>query len=49
MDDYKEVDFHTYCQTCKHQSKKGTDEPCNGCLDNPLNIDSCKPMRWEGK
>lgn len=44
---YKEVHFHKYCETCKHRNVKNEDEPCNECLDHPLNLYSHKPVNWE--
>lgn len=52
MDDdkvYKEVDFKTYCQTCKYKDLGETDDPCSECMDNSLNLESRKPIKWEDK
>lgn len=52
MDDdrvYKEVDFKTYCQTCKYKDLRETDDPCSECMDNSLNLESRKPIKWEDK
>lgn len=46
-DGYKEVYFHEFCKTCKHKEVKNTEEPCNECLDNPTNLYSHKPVKWE--
>lgn len=46
---YKEVYFHKYCESCKHKGLKDTDEPCNECLDNPVNLYSHKPVKYEEK
>lgn len=46
-EDYKEVYFHEYCETCSHRSKANTEEPCNECLDNPINLYSHKPVKYE--
>lgn len=45
--DYFIVDFKTYCKTCKHKDKADMDEPCDLCLDNPTNLHSQKPIKWE--
>lgn len=42
-----EARFDIYCKTCKFQKIKETDEPCNECLTNPVNIDSRKPTRYQ--
>lgn len=50
MDDiYKEVYFGEYCKKCKHFDKMEEEEPCHQCLEEPVNLDSHKPVRFEGK
>lgn len=49
MDEYKEVYFDKYCKTCKYKKKKDTEEPCDECLDNPINLNSHRPVNWEEK
>ena len=46
---YKEVYFHEYCKSCKHEKVKDKDEPCNECLSEPTNLDSHKPVKYEKK
>lgn len=46
---YKEVYFHMYCETCKHKEVEDIKEPCNECLDNPVNLYSHKPVKYEEK
>ena len=46
---YKEVYFDQYCKTCKHEGLKDNEEPCNECLDNPANLHSHKPVKYEEK
>lgn len=43
---YKEVHYHAYCNTCKYREVKDTDEPCNECLSEPVNLYSHKPIKW---
>lgn len=45
----KIVDFHEYCGSCKHCDESEQAEPCCDCLDEPVNIDSHKPVFWEKK
>ena len=47
--EYKEVYFDQYCKSCAHKEKKDTDAPCDECLDNPINLYSHKPVKWEAK
>lgn len=46
---YKEVHFHEYCESCVHKQLKDIEEPCNECLDNPVNLYSHKPVKYEEK
>lgn len=46
-DDYREVDFHKYCETCKHKEVEEVEDPCNECLDEPYNEHTGKPIKWE--
>ena len=43
------VEFDKYCETCKFRDKndKKGEEPCNDCLDNPINQDSRKPVNYK--
>lgn len=45
--EYKEVYYHQYCKLCKHKDVKDIEEPCNECLDNPINQHSHKPVKFE--
>lgn len=47
--DYKEVYFYKYCETCKHSGNKETDDPCYDCLSEPVNLNSHKPVYWESQ
>lgn len=44
----KFVEFDKYCSTCKYKDCKDTkgEEPCNECLDNPINDYSKKPINY---
>lgn len=46
---YKIVEFDKYCKTCKHSKVKDNEEPCDECLDNPVNVNSHRPVNWEEK
>lgn len=43
----KEVYF-TYCNTCDHKQVLEKDEPCNECLNNPVNEFSHFPVNYSG-
>ena len=49
QEDYKEVYFEWYCPECKHALLGLHEEPCNECLDNPVNLYSHKPVKFEEK
>lgn len=44
---YKIVNFHKYCLTCKHREVKDTEEPCAECVSCPARVDSRKPINYE--
>lgn len=46
---YKEIRFDIYCETCKHNGLDEKCDPCNECLEEPMNLYSEKPVRWEEK
>lgn len=50
-EEYEEVYFHDYCPKCKYLKVDDTKgkEPCNECLDNPVNLYSHKPVNFEAK
>lgn len=43
------VEFDKYCDICKHKDCKDIEgeEPCNECLQNPVNLESRKPIKFE--
>lgn len=45
----KMVWFNGYCQKCKYLNKKENEEPCDECLEHPINEDSHKPVKFEDK
>ena len=44
----KFVNFE-WCKSCKHKDKAEDEEPCRDCLDEPTNLHSEKPVKWEEK
>ena len=46
---YKEVYFHEYCKSCKHEGVADNDEPCSRCLGEPINLNTHKPVDYEEK
>jgi hypothetical protein len=49
MNEEKEVYFDQYCKSCKHHGLEESKDPCNGCLAEPSNTNSHKPMNYESK
>lgn len=47
----KIVEFETYCQKCKHFNEDEGDpkSKCYRCLDEPVAIDSRRPVYFEEK
>lgn len=45
----KEVYFDQYCKTCEHSAKKEDEDPCDKCLNEPVNTYSHKPVYWKEK
>lgn len=45
----KIVEFNKYCEKCKYEDCKSTDDPCNECLDNPTNYGTRKPVKYQEK
>lgn len=48
-DYYKEVYFNQYCESCKYSNVSEKDEPCNECVETPVNLYSHKPVKYEEK
>lgn len=46
-EEYREVRFDLYCETCKHKDKAEEEDPCVECLEEPLNQYTDKPVKWE--
>lgn len=46
---YKEVLFDQYCEKCKYNENKEIESPCDECLENPVNLYSHKPVKFEEK
>ena len=42
-----EAKYYEYCEKCKYQRVVETDDPCNECLTQPVNVDSRRPIRFE--
>ena len=43
----KIVDFEKYCKYCKHKDDLDYTDPCNFCLDTPVNDNSERPICFE--
>ena len=47
--DLRIVCFALYCGSCAHFEKKENEEPCDDCLDHPMNEHTDKPVNWTKK
>ena len=46
---YKEVYFDKYCKTCEYKGNEETEEPCDECLAESINLNSHKPVKYKEK
>lgn len=49
VNQYKEVDFSQYCKTCEFERVPEDGNPCDECLESPVNLYSHKPVKWKEK
>lgn len=45
----KFVLFDKWCSKCQHYDKEENEEPCDHCLEEPINTDSHKPVLFTQK
>ena len=45
----QEVEYWKYCKDCRHEKNEETEEPCDSCLNEPINEDSQKPLYFSKK
>lgn len=45
----KIVYFESYCPKCQYEKVKETDDPCNRCLNYPVNNYSHRPVEFKEK
>lgn len=45
----KEVYFSLYCKTCQYENLPENEDPCDECLNEPVNVHSHKPVKWVEK
>lgn len=45
--EYREVKFGDYCKICKHEKTPEEQKPCCYCLEEPVNLYSERPVKWE--
>lgn len=46
---YKEVYFDQYCKSCEYKDVKESEDPCYDCLEEPVNLESHKPVNYKEK
>jgi hypothetical protein len=47
--EYQEVNFEKYCKQCTHKDVTAIDPPCSECMDEPTNLYTDKPVKFEKK
>lgn len=45
--DNKIVEFDKYCNTCLYEKRSAILDPCHECLQNPTNVNSRIPVKYE--
>lgn len=43
----KIVEYDEWCKSCKYRFKEGVKDPCDECLEIPVNDDSKKPINYK--
>lgn len=46
---FKEVYYDEFCKKCKFEEREEDEDPCWYCLDEPMNINSHKPLEFREK
>ncbi|MBO6285674.1 MAG: hypothetical protein J6O18_05140 [Bacilli bacterium] len=41
------VDFYSNCKLCKYIDLDDSEDPCDECLANPVNMNSERPIHYE--
>lgn len=41
------VDFYSHCRLCKYIDLDDSEDPCDECLANPVNMNSERPIHYE--
>ena len=45
----KQVYFDKFCKTCQNEKLDESKDPCNECLDNPVNANCRVPVMYKDK
>ena len=45
----KMVRYDFWCHYCKYKDTDDTEDPCNECMNYPVNEDSTKPICYQEK
>lgn len=43
----KHIVHFEHCNTCKYMKRKEIDDPCDECLNNPINEDTRYPINYK--
>lgn len=47
--EYREVRYDKYCETCEYKNEPEEEGVCDECLHVPINLYSEKPVNWKEK
>lgn len=43
------VEFDVWCEKCEYADKREDEEPCDSCLECPVNTHSHRPVKFKAK
>ena len=46
---YKIVSFEKFCPLCEYEKLEDHKDPCNECLENPVNYETHQPVNFKLK
>lgn len=46
-DNHEHIVNFAYCKFCEHKGKKESQDPCDDCLENSVNVESHRPVHFK--
>lgn len=47
IENHEHIVNFAYCKFCEHKNNPEKDEPCADCLENPVNVESHRPVHFK--